>query len=123
MQVRAGGNPDRGKTSRRPDTEPCMARGDARCEAWGKELAGRNASEGIELRKIIIMEADRVRLREGRMTTVAKARPFDGHRPLIRHCHRLDRRRSIGVEDRGMATKAKLRGPGIPVANPAIYDR
>ena len=47
LQVRAGENPDRGKMSRRPDTEPCMARGTVRCEAWGKELAGRNASEGI----------------------------------------------------------------------------
>jgi len=66
--------------SRRPDTEPCMARGNARCEAWGKELAGRNASEGIELRKMIIMEADCVRIQEGRMTTVAKARPASLHR-------------------------------------------
>ena len=66
--------------SHHPDTEPCMAGGNARCEAWGKEMLGRNASEGIEPRKITVMEADRFRTREGSMTTVAKARPASLHR-------------------------------------------
>ena len=53
-----GASPGRVKVSRRPDTESRTAGGNECCEAGRRDVSDRNASEGIEPRKLIDEGAD-----------------------------------------------------------------